>query len=239
MAVARSGGVHHHFASAIALRIVLLHDLSPKHASSTEFCQFHEIDSGDAHIEFDTACHFVGAEAGVGELSHPFITPRERIAKFLINVGTGVAEHFAIHRKHAQPFHRSHHFKQFGSHFGDSFKFFALFESSFIRIEIDRAYKFVGSAFLFKICHEHFSKFHHLVGANSEIHLRNVGVDAIEEHIQIKVVVQFEAKRSDAFVEHIQSLGIGFFHIGSINFLTSLPVVVGACATHIRIFTGK
>ncbi len=40
---ARRNGMCHHFACALAFGIVLLHNLCPHHACSTEFCQFHEI----------------------------------------------------------------------------------------------------------------------------------------------------------------------------------------------------
>ena len=87
-----SDSMNSNLARALALRSILLHYLSPKHASCAEFCKFHEVVGRDTHIELDSLCSIVGRNACISKDVHPFGTPSKSIAEFLIDISTGVAE---------------------------------------------------------------------------------------------------------------------------------------------------
>ena len=193
LAVTWSGCVHHHLASAVASRVVLLHDLSPKHTCCTEFCQFHEIYCWNAHVELDAVCHFVGGETCFGQLCHPFVTPRERVTEFLVNVCTSVAKHFAIYRENTKSLNWSHNLEKFSSYLSHVVReLLAFLECSLVRVEVDRTNKLVGSTLLFEVCYESLSKFYNVLRANDEVYLGVFGVNTFKKCVEIEIFTHFE-----------------------------------------------
>ena len=88
--ICRGGCIDNHLASAITLRLVLLHNLSPKQTGCTELCNLHEIVLADTHIKLNALGSEVCINTSINQLLQILITPCQRIAKFLNNVGTGI-----------------------------------------------------------------------------------------------------------------------------------------------------
>ena len=101
-----SRSVDNHLASAVALGVVLLHDLSPQHACCTELSNFHEIYCRYTHVELDAGSNFLSRNTCLGEHCHPFITPSEGIAKLLVNESTCIVEHYCVNAENTQILHR-------------------------------------------------------------------------------------------------------------------------------------
>ena len=94
--------MHRHLAGVGRCGLVKLHDLRPEHSCRTEFGDLHEIVAGDTHVELHTRCYLIDRESPVGEQSQPFGAPCKSIAKFLIYIGSGIAQHHAVGTEQTQ-----------------------------------------------------------------------------------------------------------------------------------------
>lgn len=61
-------GIDNHLACTVALRLILLHNLSPQQAGGTELSNLHEVVLGDTHIELDALGSGINIDAGIYQL---------------------------------------------------------------------------------------------------------------------------------------------------------------------------
>ena len=85
-----------HLAGAVTLWLVLLHNLSPQQAGSTELGYLHEVVLRDTHVELDTLSGFRSIDTGLGEDVQVLSTPGQSVAQLLIDVAAGIVQRHAV-----------------------------------------------------------------------------------------------------------------------------------------------
>ena len=80
LVVRRCRGVDNHFARAVALGLILLHNLCPQHAAGTELGNLHEVVLRNTHVELDALGSGIHIDTGIHQLLQVFVTPGQRIA---------------------------------------------------------------------------------------------------------------------------------------------------------------
>ena len=239
-------GADVHLAGAVALGLVLLHNLSPKQTSCTELGDFHEVVFAHTHVELDALRCLSGIDTSLGQLLQVFVTPGQCVAEFLIDVGTAVVERYAVDVDAAE-------LRQFlqcldeglslGQH---SRRVLTLEENLLHRVEVDAALQFLQVvALLLEIGNQNLSQFDTVALARLEVQFDAFGNNAFEQRLDRlfadHACGKAEAERIDALVEDVQRLGIGSLRIvAHDDVLAHVPqVVVGFVTTDERKFARK
>ena len=172
-----------HLVSAVAGRMVLLHNLRPQQTCSTYFGHLHKIVGADGEAEHHILGHFFGSHAHVGKFCHKLVGGGKGEAEFLNYAGTAVLEQVAVHRKHAETGQVA--VGKFDESFCQSIlPFFAtaeiaVVEGMFEHIEIDTSLHCLGvDALGAEILYKEFQQSHKILGA-VEVYLNLGGVDVL------------------------------------------------------------
>ena len=233
-----------HFTSTIASRIILFHNLSPQHTGSPEFGKLHKIIGRYTEIKFHSFSDFVDRQTFICKGGQPLITPSQSKTKFLRNKRSGIVQHHGIDCQYPESGQLFHRIDNRNSLIGIIGEITAFGQHSLKRIETNRARYFcqIGRS-RFEISGHCFGKFHCAFHASGEIQFHILHVDTMQQSFQVfyrnQIFGNLESQRFHTLFQNIQSLYIGFFHIGYLDILTNQPIVVGTSSPHVGIFTGK
>ena len=102
LVVSQRCGVDISLASAVARRLVLLHNLAPQHTCGAYFGNLHKVVAAGCEVEGDVLGHGGDIAALVAQLGKQLVGLGQREAKFLHDVGAGVGKQLAVHSQHAE-----------------------------------------------------------------------------------------------------------------------------------------
>ena len=195
-----------HFAWAVAFWFVFLYNLSPKHTSSSEFSDFHEVVAGNAHIELNLTSSSININTSIGEHFQPLVTPCQCAAKFLVDISAGIIEEIWINGDNTNVLYRSNDFNQLLCGFNRaSFEINTLVEQTLERIEVQWAVEFVERVVLGEIFNQCLSCFNSCRRTTNEIHFNSIEVNFVKENgdfVGVQCFMKMEAERVNTFVEN-------------------------------------
>ena len=99
---AAGGGVDEELVGAVALWLVLLHDLAPQHTGGADLGDLHEVGAAHAHAKLYAAGHTVGLAAHVRQAAHQLVGGGKAEAELLHDVGAAVVQQLAVDGEHTE-----------------------------------------------------------------------------------------------------------------------------------------
>ena len=228
--ISRGGSIDNHLASAIALWLVLLHNLSPQQACGTELSYFHEVVLAHAHIKLDALGSQVNIDTSISQLLQVLVTPSQRIAQLLNDVSTSIVECIAMNHDATEVRIVLERLGQLRSE-GQYGRYILALEHHLLhRVPLDRAhYLLLVVALLLPVTLQNLSQLERVALTSHEVHLDTFAIDVLEQRFNSthrhQLARHLETNGVDTLVQNVKCFGISSLGVFDHNVLTNIPLV--------------